>query len=119
MKKRLRYFSCLRAVCVSTLMVLAAARTLYRSPENKRKATCVPQIQTTRDRLQSRQNRGMDTLTDFQKSDFYHTTIDNNLFRPLSWTPPRPCEAYRLKQILLEKDGKPRTLALNTTPLIK
>ena len=30
------------------------------------------------------------------QSDFYRTIIDNNLFRPLGWTPPRPIEPYRL-----------------------
>ena len=29
-------------------------------------------------------------------SDFYRTIIDNNLFRPLGWTPPPPIKPYRL-----------------------
>ena len=103
-------------------------------------------------------------LTDFQKSKFYRTIVDNNLFRPLGWTPPRPREPYRLigtlistdgnhnaqailqhtttggtttvtigdqldkdttvvdiqsKQVTLKKNGRQRTLKLNTTPLIK
>ena len=37
-----------------------------------------------------------DSLKDFQKSEFYRTIVDNNLFRPLGWTPPRPREPYRL-----------------------
>ena len=32
----------------------------------------------------------------FQDTDFYRTIIDNNLFRPLGWTPPRPVSPYRL-----------------------
>ena len=32
----------------------------------------------------------------FQDTDFYRTIIDNNLFRPLGWTPPRPVAPYRL-----------------------
>lgn len=32
----------------------------------------------------------------FQNTDFYHTIIDNNLFRPLGWTPSRPVSLYRL-----------------------
>ena len=32
----------------------------------------------------------------FQDTDFYRTIIDNNLFRPLGWTPPRPISPYRL-----------------------
>lgn len=27
---------------------------------------------------------------------YYRTIIENNLFRPLGWTPPRPVEPYRL-----------------------
>ena len=105
-----------------------------------------------------------ETLTDSQKSDFYRTIIDNNLFRPLGWRPPRPREPYRLlgtliptdgntppqailqsatarttyivrigdkldkattvtdiqpKEILLETNGKQRTLGLNTSPMLK
>ena len=32
----------------------------------------------------------------FQDTDFYRTIIDNNLFRPLGWTPARPVSPYRL-----------------------
>ena len=32
----------------------------------------------------------------FQDTDFYRTIIDNNLFRPLGWTPARPVAPYRL-----------------------
>lgn len=32
----------------------------------------------------------------FQDTDFYRTIIDNNLFRPLGWTPSRPVSPYRL-----------------------
>ena len=32
----------------------------------------------------------------FQDTDFYRTIIDNNLFRPLGWTPPRSVSPYRL-----------------------
>ena len=32
----------------------------------------------------------------FQDTDFYRTIINNNLFRPLGWTPPRPVSPYRL-----------------------
>jgi len=37
-------------------------------------------------------------------SDFYRTIIDNNLFRPLGWTPPRPVEPYRLLGTRLPTD---------------
>ena len=34
---------------------------------------------------------------------YYRTIIDNNLFRPLGWRPPRPIEPYRLLGTLLPR----------------
>ena len=51
-------------------------------------------------------------LADFQKLDFYRTIIDNNLFRPLGWRPPRPKEPYRLLGTILLKDGKSPSQAI-------
>lgn len=45
-------------------------------------------------------------LKHFQNSDFYRTIIDNNLFRPLGWTPPRPQEPYRLLGTIIPTDAK-------------
>ncbi len=45
-----------------------------------------------------------ETLTDFHETDFYQTIVDNNLFRPLGWTPPRPKEPYRLLGTLIPTD---------------
>ena len=42
---------------------------------------------------------------DFRDSDFYRTIIDNNLFRPLGWRPPRTREPYRLIGTLIPTDG--------------
>jgi len=59
-----------------------------------------------------------DTLSDFQKTEFYRTIIDNNLFRPLGWRPPRPREPYRLIGTLLPRDGdtpKQATVQRTTT----
>lgn len=42
---------------------------------------------------------------DFQGSDFYRTIIDNNLFRPIGWRPPRPREPYRLIGTIIPTDG--------------
>ena len=50
--------------------------------------------------------------TDFQKRDFYRTIVDNNLFRPLGWTPPRTREPYRLIGTLLPTDGKSEAQAI-------
>lgn len=52
---------------------------------------------------------------DFQDSDFYRTIIDNNLFRPLGWKPPRPQEPYRLIGTILSTDGKTGAQAILQT----
>ena len=44
--------------------------------------------------------------------DFYRTIIDNNIFRPLGWTPPRPREPYRLLGTLIPCDGKSKAQAI-------
>ena len=55
-------------------------------------------------------------LKHFQNSDFYRTMIDNNLFRPLGWTPPRQKEPYRLMGTILPTDDRtPPTAILQTT----
>ena len=51
-------------------------------------------ITTQRNRLRERQNRGP---IDFGENEaFYKVIIDNNLFRPLGWTPPKNEPAYSL-----------------------
>lgn len=51
-------------------------------------------------------------LKHFQNSDFYRTIIDNNLFRPLGWKPPRPQEPYRLLGTIIPIDAKPPPKAI-------
>ncbi len=55
-------------------------------------------------------------LQHFQKTDFYRTIIDNNLFRPLGWTPPRPQEPYRLLGTIIPTNAKspPKAIIQNT-----
>ena len=53
-----------------------------------------------------RQTCKPETLSDFQDTDFYRTIIDNNLFHPLGWTPPRPQEPYRLLGTIIPTDAK-------------
>lgn len=46
------------------------------------------------------------TLPDIEVSEsYYQTIIDNNLFRPLGWTPARPSEPYRLIGTILARDA--------------
>lgn len=42
---------------------------------------------------------------DISSSSFYRMIIDNNLFRPLGWTPPRSQDPYRLTGTLIPTDG--------------
>ena len=57
-------------------------------------------------------------------ASFYRTIIDNNLFRPLGWTPPRPEEPYRLTGTLIPRDANtaPKAFLLanatNTTHIV-
>ena len=55
-------------------------------------------------------------LQHFQKTDFYRTIIDNNLFRPLGWIPPRPQEPYRLLGTIIPTNAKspPKAIIQNT-----
>lgn len=53
-----------------------------------------------------------DSLSDFQKTDFYRTIVDNNLFRPLGWTSKRPSEPYRLLGTRTPTDGKSQAQAI-------
>ena len=53
----------------------------------------------------------------FDTEAFYQTIIDNNLFRPLGWTPPRPIEPYRLIGTLLPRGANtpPQAIIQTTT----
>ena len=94
------------------------------------KARTSPVMENVRARLKShsrtfgqRANRyglGDDVLS----SSFYRMIIDNNLFRPLGWTPPRPQDPYRLTGTLIPTDGdtSPKAfllaIATNTTHIV-
>jgi len=52
----------------------------------------------------------------FQETEFYRVIIDNNLFRPLGWRPPRPRETYRLLGTILPTDVNiPKQAILQST----
>ena len=51
-------------------------------------------------------------LQHFQTSEFYRVIIDNNLFRPLGWRPPRSREPYRLLGTILPTDRKHKAQAI-------
>ncbi|MXV73461.1 hypothetical protein F4Z99_04180 [Candidatus Poribacteria bacterium] len=41
----------------------------------------------------------------WRESAFYRTIIENNIFRPLGWTPPKPMPVYRLLGTIISTDG--------------
>lgn len=52
----------------------------------------------------------------FDAEAFKRTIIDNNLFRPLGWRPPRPVEPYRLIGTLIPTDANtPKRAILQRT----
>ena len=55
-------------------------------------------------------------VVDFDSEAYYRPIIDNNIFRPLGWTPPRPTEPYRLIGTILPRDANtPPQAILQTT----
>ena len=48
----------------------------------------------------------------FDSEAYYRTIIDNNLFRPLGWRPPRPIEPYRLIGTKLARDANTPSQAI-------
>lgn len=56
------------------------------------------------------------TSSAFDAETYYRTIIDNNLFRPLGWTPPRRVEPYRLIGTILPRDANtPPQAIIETT----
>lgn len=51
----------------------------------------------------------------FDSESFYRTIIDNNLFRPLGWRPPRRVEPYRLLGTVLPTDDRTSPTAILQT----
>ena len=52
-----------------------------------------------------RQNRGRSAVDFGENKAFYKTIIDNNLFRPLGWTPPNNEPAYSLVGTAVDANG--------------
>lgn len=101
-------------------LVLAILVSFYTAthPEN---TTIIAKIQTyptdnttpprARFKSSTHPNEDME-LKHFQNSDFYRTIIDNNLFRPLGWTPPRPKEPYHLLGTIIPRDAESPSKAI-------
>ena len=61
------------------------------------------QAETQRNRFRQRQNRA--TVDFGENAAFYKMIIDNDLFRPLGWTPPNNEPAYSLVGTAVHPDG--------------
>ena len=73
---------------------------------------------TRRETSGNRQPRALEHQGRFQGTAFYRTIIDNNLFRPLGWRPPRPREPYRLLGTIIpttRNTVSPQAILLGTT----
>ena len=85
-------------------------------PQMSAQTIFATQRQTIGHKLQSRETSARDSLTQFRETEFYRTIIDNNLFRPLGWTPPRQRYPYRLLGTLIPKDRNiPKKAVLQAT----
>ena len=81
-------------VCFGLAVFLIVSFHMPPQPRSQRPVTSESEsVQFPLDRTQPR--RKTESVR-FQDTDFYRTIIDNNLFRPLGWTPPRPVSPYRL-----------------------
>lgn len=106
MKKSFKYLSCfLVFLFFLILCFLLRGEPPITSKEITEKATFATQIQAISNRWQIRALGGTDSHRDFQSSAFYRTIVNNNLFRPLGWMPPRPREPYRLIGTIIPTDA--------------
>ena len=69
------------------------------------KAPLAPEKQSVSRPIGNRYLPELERLRAFQKSEFYRTIIDNNLFRPLGWTPPKNEPEYNLVGTAVDSNG--------------
>lgn len=69
-------------------------------------ATAKEQAAGQGNRAWGRQNRGSAEVDFGENETFYKTIIDNNLFRPLGWTPPNNEPAYSLIGTAVDANGR-------------
>ncbi|MCY3739813.1 MAG: hypothetical protein OXH00_02200 [Candidatus Poribacteria bacterium] len=83
-------------------LLFANTQHLPSTPRNKTVKVSTPPSTTKRPQL----TKDKDREVRFQQTKFYRTIIDNNLFRPLGWSPARPKESFRLLGTRIPTDGK-------------
>lgn len=94
-----------------SLLIIAVFQMQTQPPSNEKMS--VPSPAAKRNRYSKVPPRPGDNGS---SDAFLRTIIDNNLFRPLGWRPPRPREPYRLIGTILPRDENtyPRAI-LQTT----
>lgn len=83
-------------------LLFANTQHLPSTPRNKTVKVSTPRSTTKRPQL----TKDKDREVRFQQTKFYRTIIDNNLFRPLGWSPARPKESFRLLGTRISTDGE-------------
>ena len=110
--------------CLAILFSIYIARntppeqtTINTTPQRSPCESGTPQTAPRHVRFRSSIPRREDAdLKHFQQTEFYRTIVDNNLFRPLGWTPPRPTEPYRLIGTILPRStNTPPQAIIETT----
>ena len=103
LRRRPHIVLCSRCLCACGLLIAGAFVLLFAVFFAFFTETETLTIKETAD---SPEYRGVDrTRPVFDSEAFYATIIENNLFRPLGWTPPRPIEPYRLIGTILPRSA--------------
>lgn len=102
------------SISVSVFLIFGFFGTLReQTADSTEKENRTAEIPITRKkRVKIGNTRAPDSLAEFQSSVFYRTIVDNNLFRPLGWHPPRLKEPYRLLGTRTPTDGKSEAQAI-------
>ena len=114
--KHQKWILLLWGISLSLLYLILQTHMQALLQQNPRKKKTVTVGNVHSEHAPQRQTRKTETLADFQKTAFYRTIIDNNLFRPLGWRPPRPIEPYRLMGTILPRAANipPRAIIQTT-----
>lgn len=110
--KDLLHFALVSVLAIASGLVFAPLYSVF-TPSDTRLQT----IETFKEpRQSSTRVEHLTTSGVFDSETFYQTIIDNNLFRPLGWTPPRPKEPYRLIGTVLPRSANtPPKAIIETT----
>ena len=92
--------------CIALLFLFLLTHTPTRldKPPEKTVTVNTQKWKPTAGAKESAQTPAYEQTTRWKVTELYRTIIDNNLFRPLGWTPPRPREPYRLLGTILPTD---------------